>query len=247
MIVIKKIKQFIDRYLPWPLSQAIGFLYGYSQKNIYFSQYGEDILLDSYFNSIGVHNGVYVDIGCFHPRWISNTYLLAKKGWTGYAIDLDEYKVKFYRLGRPKCEVSYGAIVPRETFVPEKEIAVYRFNILYSMIDTTLRSEAERISKSSGKPFSEQLVPAISVKDYFKNIQKINLLNIDIEGLDSLVLREIDLERHQPEAVVFEDNSKNELSGFAHTYLRSKGYTRLFTAGGSYCYVRDSGSKKFDN
>ena len=47
----------------------------------FYSQFGEDkilkeLILDNF------NNGFYVDVGCFHPKKHSNTYLLYKKGWS---------------------------------------------------------------------------------------------------------------------------------------------------------------------
>ena len=49
-----------------------------------------------------INKGKYLDIGAFHPRWVSNTYLLHKKGFTGYCVDLDEDRLKWFRFVRGK-------------------------------------------------------------------------------------------------------------------------------------------------
>ena len=35
-------------------------------------------------------DGFYVDVGCFHPKKHSNTYLLYKRGWSGINIDVEK-------------------------------------------------------------------------------------------------------------------------------------------------------------
>ena len=43
---------------------------------ISFSQLGEDIVLQHIFNNvIKISKGFYIDIGCNHPVFISNTFL----------------------------------------------------------------------------------------------------------------------------------------------------------------------------
>ena len=52
----------------------------------YFSQFGEDMVLANLFGSR--EGGFYVDVGCFHPKQWSNTYLLHKKHLTLKMQDL---------------------------------------------------------------------------------------------------------------------------------------------------------------
>ena len=46
-------------------------------KNFY-SQFGEDKILFEIIPK-NVSNGFYVDVGCFHPKKYSNTYMLLKE------------------------------------------------------------------------------------------------------------------------------------------------------------------------
>ena len=45
--------------------------------------------------------GFYVDVGCFHPKKHSNTYLLYIKGWSGINIDMEVDKINSFKLARP--------------------------------------------------------------------------------------------------------------------------------------------------
>jgi hypothetical protein len=44
---------------------------------------------------------VYIDVGCWHPRWGNNTYLLHKRGWQGINIDLDLNTIEMFKNFRP--------------------------------------------------------------------------------------------------------------------------------------------------
>ena len=66
----------------------------------FYSQFGEDKIL----NEIILKNftkGFYVDVGCFHPKKHSNTYLLYIKGWSGINIDMEVDKINSFKLARP--------------------------------------------------------------------------------------------------------------------------------------------------
>ena len=63
-------------------------------KNFY-SQFGEDKILNELISKDFI-NGFYVDVGCFHPKKHSNTYMLFKRGWYGVNIDMEKDKVFQY-------------------------------------------------------------------------------------------------------------------------------------------------------
>ena len=45
----------------------------------YYSQFGEDRIIINEILNPNYRNGFYIDVGCFHPKKYSNTYLLHKK------------------------------------------------------------------------------------------------------------------------------------------------------------------------
>ena len=107
-------RQAIKQLLPqsW-LTFYHGYIKGYlvkPQKS--YSKKGEDLLVRQYFASRQPANGYYLDIGCFHPRHASNTHLLHKLGWCGFAVDVDDYKTAlFARTRKGKCHVLTAAVV----------------------------------------------------------------------------------------------------------------------------------------
>ena len=63
-----------------------------------YSQYGEDLIIDSFFkHHAPIKSGNYLDIGCYHPVGISNTYLLHRRGWQGLVVDIDDYKLELFK------------------------------------------------------------------------------------------------------------------------------------------------------
>ena len=53
--------------------------------NISFSQQGEDIIIQNYFEN--KFDGFFIDIGAYHPIKYSNTFALYLKGWKGINIE----------------------------------------------------------------------------------------------------------------------------------------------------------------
>jgi hypothetical protein len=239
----KRFKRAVERtvmaMLPYRLSRTLGFVHGLASKRISYSQYGEDLILLNYFDRMGIENGVYVDIGCFHPTWLSNTHLLHKRGWRGYAVDIDRYKLKAFEfMRRGRCETILGAVGPGDGNGP-RSVEAYKFKRLFwSEMDTLDRDTADRYRQDLDVDYYVDHVPLIDARTLFARIPRVNLINIDIEGLDEDVLKSIDLDKLRPEAVVFEDNRHWGGSEAIKSFLGEKGYERLFVSGGSICYAK---------
>ena len=75
----------------------------------FYSQFGEDKILFEIIPK-NLSKGFYVDVGCFHPKKYSNTYMLHKRGWFGINIDMEEDKIKTFNLTRPNDFNYLGAI-----------------------------------------------------------------------------------------------------------------------------------------
>ena len=64
-----------------------------------YSLLGEDTIINNFFKK---NNGIYVDIGCYHPLQGNNTYLLYKRGWKGLNIDINELSIELFKIKRPE-------------------------------------------------------------------------------------------------------------------------------------------------
>ena len=67
----------------------------YKSKKISFSLTSIDLLISYIFRN--KRKGIFIDIGCNHPVYNNNTYLLYKKGWRGINIDLDEKSINLFK------------------------------------------------------------------------------------------------------------------------------------------------------
>lgn len=53
-----------------------------------YSECGQDLFVMSLLN---IKNGNFLDLGCFLPKKINNTYLLELNGWHGVSVDIFDY------------------------------------------------------------------------------------------------------------------------------------------------------------
>jgi FkbM family methyltransferase len=154
-----------------------------------YSQWGEDIEIINYFKN--KQRGKYLDIGCFHPLMYSNTCLLYRKGWSGVNIDLNQTTIDLFNIARPN-DLNICRIIGSE----EKKVKVY-FDSLFSPVNT-----ADEIFYTEHKKtfFKNKFIREV-ISEKFHNIveknhiEEIDFINIDVEGMDYQVLRQIDLNK----------------------------------------------------
>ena len=58
-----------------------------------YSQAGQDLWVLSMFPK--GYKGTFLDIGCFLPFFLNNTYLLELNGWTGLSVDIVDYSARW--------------------------------------------------------------------------------------------------------------------------------------------------------
>ncbi len=227
----------IKKFLPRNLNNIVWDIYLSFLKKKSFSQYGEDLIINTFFdNNVCIANGNYLDIGCYHPKGISNTYLLHKKGWKGVVIDIDDYKLKLFKKRRgEKVELIKGAISNGNS---ESKVNIFKFNMPFSPYDTLSEEVAKMRSKEIGIDYTVDRVDQININSLLNN-KHFDLINIDVEGLDELIVNSIDFEKFQPTMIVYESfspfsNSKTK------ELLYKNDYSLLFISGGSIGFVKNN-------
>ena len=239
MSMRKNIRKIIDNFFPISLSRFIYFLWGcFFKYHKSYSQKGEDLIILSYFNGLNIKNGVYLDIGCFHPVWISNTHLLHKNNWTGYAVDIDKHKLKamsFIRGKNVKCFM--GAVSPKAN--QNENAKIYKFNRPWSDLDSLDKSFAESIKKELNLNYIEENIQLIDINDLFSKLPHINLLNLDIEGIDTDVVLSLDFEKYKPDLIVLEDNKWGGNKKL-HQKMEKYEYKLIFVSGNSIGFARET-------
>lgn len=233
---IHSVERFLVNIFPPKVYRQIGFIYELFRSKKSYSQYGEDLIVNAYFQSIGVKNGTYIDIGGYHPVGISNTCLFHKAGWTGTVLDIDKFKLQAFRNIRGnRCITELGAVTNQKSDSSEK-VSVYKFRRIWSEIDTLSLDAAEAMALQRGISFDRSEVPLLNVKDLFARLGQVDFISIDIEGLDELVLLDIDLDIAKPSVIVFEDNINFGGSEKIKKFLGDHGFELLFKSGGSVGY-----------
>lgn len=194
----------------------------YQHSGVYFSQEGEDLVLQYIFARKA--DGFYVDIGAHHPKRFSNTHLLYCRGWHGINVDCIPGAMAAFAEARPR-DVNLEVGVAAEG--GERELYIFSEGAL-STFDPGL---AEQRVAAGWKLDGVRKVKVMTInsilQDHVPADTCIDVLSIDIEGLDEVVLMTLDFTRFHPTVIVCEVLTSSievvENSELVH-FLKARGY-----------------------
>ena len=176
--------------------------------------FGEDKFISNYFRN--ELNGFYIDVGCYHPLDGNNTHLLHKKGWNGINFDINFYSIKLFDFLRDKdVNINSGISCKKEklTMYYRKEI-----NML-----NTLDEKIAKIRFKNGYKKRSIKVNTLNffMSKHFKNLKKIDFINIDVEGSEMDVLKSLNFKFHKPQLICVEIHNTTKINGVNYKYLKS--------------------------
>ena len=195
------------------------------KKNSY-SQAGEDRILTYLFNSLGIKNPSYLDIGANYPISDNNTYIFYETGSTGVCVEADPSL--FDELSKirknDKC-LNIGV-----TFDDRKEADFYVFPL--AGLNTLSKEEAEYREKHGSYKVERVIkIPLKTINEIIEeNFDETpDLISIDIEGIDLEVLRSLDFDKHRPtaicvETITYSENRTERKIMEITDFVTSKGY-----------------------
>ncbi|MBL6786113.1 MAG: FkbM family methyltransferase [Candidatus Pelagibacter bacterium] len=164
-------------------------------KKISYSLTSIDLVVDYIFKK---NNGIYIDVGCNHPVYNNNTYLLNQKGWVGINIDIDKKSIELFNLFRKKDLNINLAISSKKT------ILEYINFHEKSPINKIKTSENQNLHSSENvKKIKSDTLDSIIEKSPFKN-KKIDFVSIDVEGHEIEVIKGFNLKKYKPSIIVIE-------------------------------------------
>ncbi len=223
---MKKINKIVGDLLKWIL-RSRGMYTTDEFSNVSYSQFGEDIIIEKFF--LDKPDGFYVDVGAFHPKNYSNTYLLYLKGWKGINIDATPGSMEAFKTIRPKdcnLEIPIGVKKQTLTYYMFEEPA---FNGFY--LDPKHAAFKEGESKIPSRLLTTKDITAIPLREildqYVPKNKQIDLLSVDVEGMDYEVLQSNDWKRYKPSVIVVEDltfSPENPQKSKIFTFLKDKQY-----------------------
>jgi len=216
------------------LSNIIKLFSRHTSIRCHFSQYGEDVILHKLFGS-KFSDGFYIDVGAHHPFRQSNTAYLWLMGWKGVNVDASKKAIAIFNSVRPRDINLWSAVVDDETSARQSEI------VLYSNLDRDLDLGAtcnSELAKDRQATRSE-VVPCTSLTEIINryasiNNNRIDFLNIDIEGFDQTAIAGIEKWVTKPRVIcieIFGENLRSVVSSPACLLLENNGYALIERVG----------------
>lgn len=201
-----------------------------TRSKISYSQYGEDLIISNLLLNYLKRTSIkYLDIGANLAKAGSNTYLFYTLGFNGVCIEPDPDLAAAFSKQRKRDKVlPVGIGIGKE----DSKTSFYRFPGHYNGWNTFLLEEAESRRKESGINFTTLTnISLVNINDILKEYfpSGVDLISLDVEGLDFDILKSIDFEKYRPDIFCIEtievnypiiDEHKTEIFDF----MKSKGY-----------------------
>jgi FkbM family methyltransferase len=192
-----------------------------------YAQEGEDRILARMLERAAP--GFYVDVGAHDPSRFSNTAGLYRAGWSGIVIDPRPGFAARFRKSRPRD-------VALEVGVAEhaREMTYFRFNdeaLSTFDADRAATLEATTAYRIVATAVVKCLPLAELLGRHLPAGRSVDLLTVDVEGLDLEVLRSNDWQRFRPALVVAEDLGADTLAAATSSpismFLGDLGYSPI--------------------
>lgn len=191
-----------------------------------FSQTGEDLIIKFIFDTIGIKQPNYIDVGAHHPFYLNNTALLALHGSTGINVEPDPTLFTEFVKHR-KLDINLNCGVSNA----DGELLLHIMNA--PTLNTFSAEEAERMVRENNFKIEKKIPIKVMnintvVANYCNGIFP-HFLNIDVEGLDELIINAIDFTKSKPTVICLETISYSETghgvkNNAIIAYLKTKGY-----------------------
>jgi FkbM family methyltransferase len=194
-----------------------------------YSQFGEDAVIQAWlrnkaYSECGdqlrwITNGFYVDIGGYHPEYLSNTLWLYQQGWRGINVEPSLGTKNAFDFSRPEDTNLQLAISDHDG-----ELTFFSYG--HSVLNTVNKSHVDWTQNPT-----ESVVPCLTLKTlldkYLPSGKSLDILSVDVEGHDLIVLRSNDWSKYRPELALVElhqTSIESILQDEVYAFMLTQGY-----------------------
>lgn len=195
------IKKIIPQFLKFFLKDnLLKIILGSNEISVSYSSAGEDVLL----NYILMHkkNGFFIDVGAYHPTKGSNTYKFYINGWSGINIDAADDKIALFNEMRPR-DININSMIGNKDGFSD-------FYLLENQ--DTMNSGSLEFYQKMNIDISKAKKVCVEIKKLGTILHELNfegiidLLTIDVEGMELDVLKSNDWEKFNPVIIMIENH-----------------------------------------
>lgn len=212
------------------------FSYIFRSKNykefLSFAQAGEDRAIKFLFNSMGINQITYLEIGTNNPIDINNSYLFYLGGSRGVCVEPNPTLISKIKKHRPEDTCLNVGISPDGK---EGLLDFYIFDEGDSEkgLSTFSAKQAAHVEQTTHIRIAEvKKIPVIPINNIFEEYfpdKAPQFLSLDVEGLDLEILKSIDYSKYRPVVICVEsvdftiDHKKNKNTELIE-FMESQGY-----------------------
>lgn len=178
---LRRASDFKQRLREWLVAKGL-----WSQRS--YSQCGEDLIIHFLFRSAGIVKPSYIDLGAHHPNHLSNTRLLYATGSRGINVEANPALIARFKRSRPRdINLNFGVGADESDGTTVDFYVMDSATMSTFSLEEALRLEAETSIKRTKTIQVPMRGVSSIIKEYCAGVFP-DLLNVDIEGTDSLVV-----------------------------------------------------------
>jgi FkbM family methyltransferase len=202
---------------------------------ITYAQHGDDIVIRCIFDSLGIDNPSYLDIGAHHPTNISNTKLFYDTGSRGINVEANPYLFQQFMIERPE-DINLNFGVGKESgFLDFYMVDEYsgRNSFDHATVESFIAEHPEF------KIHEIRTLPVMTVAQVLSNRTIPDFLTIDVEGLDYEILKSIDFKRYPFKVICVEVGGSDKINyaDAVSVLLDENNYFSLIRCGANLIFV----------
>jgi FkbM family methyltransferase len=195
-------------------------------EKVSYSQCGEDLIVKFIFDILKITNPTYLDIGAHHPHYLSNTALFYQNGSVGINIEPDPKLFELFKEIRVRDKnLNIG--------ISDKEEVLDFYVISTPTLNTFSKKEAQNYEKEGNFKINEIIKIKVThldmvIKNFANGIFP-QFLSIDAEGVDEMIINQIDFDSNYPiviciETISFSTSGNGVKNEDLIQNIKSKGY-----------------------
>lgn len=204
-----------------------------------YSQNGEDLKILEYFKG---RKGKLLSVGENDGITFSNAKLLIDNGWAAtllepssvfddlMALHIDNPQIDCHKIGLSK-ETGTVKFWESENHVPNGTDK--------ALVSSSDYFETKRW-RNAGVKFQEKTIEVMSFSDFYEGIgrKKFNFISIDCEGVDWIILQQINLSEVECECLIIEWNGNKKLEMDYRIYVQNFGLKEIHRNAENIIYAR---------
>lgn len=193
-------------------------------KDVYYSysQFGEDYIISTLLEEVNCSEIKYLEMGVDNPISGDNTFNLELIGAKGWLVEANTEVIPSIQLCRTNCTIINKVVVPESDKGKHVKFYISNINGLSSIYPKS-------IFDNGGSIIREIDVESISLQEVLQLTGKVNVLSIDLEGVDKELLLETTFDEQYGPDIICAETRETDSEIIAH--MKKQNYQLVYLNG----------------